>query len=392
MSILVNKNTRVVVQGITGKEGSFHATQCKAYGTQVVAGVTPGKAGQEVEGIPVFNTVRDAVKKSQCDTSLIFVPPPFCADAILEAAEAGIKLVICITEGIPVNDMVKVKRALRGKEVRLIGPNCPGVITVDEAKIGIMPGFIHKKGVVGVVSRSGTLTYEAVYQLTTMGLGPDNKLYVPVGAPCNICEPDDRHAKIFRMNLDGSDVEVVANGVRNTVGFDFQPKTGLLWFTDNQRDWLSEDLPEDELNVVTQPGKQHFGFPYCHAGDFADPELGWGKNCSDYAKPAAKLGAHAAPLGMRFYSGTMFPKKYQGAIFIARHGPWNRTQKYAADVVVAFPDSKGGISRVEPFLTGLVENNQFLGRPADVMVMKDGSLLVSDDHNGAIYRITYSGK
>jgi len=171
MSILVNKNTRVVVQGITGKEGSFHATQCKAYGTQVVAGVTPGKAGQEVEGIPVFNTVRDAVKKTQCDTSLIFVPPPFCADAILEAADAGIKLVICITEGIPVNDMVKVKRALRGKDVRLVGPNCPGVITVDEAKIGIMPGFIHKKGVVGVVSRSGTLTYEAVYQLSTLGLG-----------------------------------------------------------------------------------------------------------------------------------------------------------------------------------------------------------------------------
>jgi glucose/arabinose dehydrogenase len=223
-------------------------------------------------------------------------------------------------------------------------------------------------------------------------VGPDNKLYVPVGAPCNICEPDDRYAKIFRMNLDGSGVEVVASGVRNTVGFDFQPKTGKLWFTDNQRDWLSEDLPEDELNVVTQPGKQNFGYPYCHSGDFADPDLGWGKKCSDYVKPAAKLGAHSAPLGMRFYSGKMFPAKYQGAIFIARHGPWNRTQKYAADVVVAFPDGKGGISRVEPFLTGLVENNQFLGRPADVMVMKDGSLLVSDDHNGAIYRITYSGK
>ena len=138
MSILVNKNTRVVVQGITGKEGSFHATQCKAYGTKVVAGVTPGKAGQEVEGIPVFNTVADAVKKTEADTSLIFVPPPFCADAILEAADAGIKLVICITEGIPVNDMVKVKRALRGRDVRLVGPNCPGVITVDEAKIGIV--------------------------------------------------------------------------------------------------------------------------------------------------------------------------------------------------------------------------------------------------------------
>ena len=171
MSILVDKSTRVVVQGITGKEGSFHATQCKAYGTQVVAGVTPGKAGQEVEGIPVFNTVREAVAKTRCDTSLIFVPPPFAADAILEAADAGIRRVICITEGIPINDMVRVKRALRDRETRLIGPNCPGIITADECKIGIMPGFIHKKGRVGVISRSGTLTYEAVNQITNLGLG-----------------------------------------------------------------------------------------------------------------------------------------------------------------------------------------------------------------------------
>jgi glucose/arabinose dehydrogenase len=223
-------------------------------------------------------------------------------------------------------------------------------------------------------------------------IGPDGKLYFPVGAPCNICEPDERYTKIFRMNLDGSGVEVVAHGMRNTVGFDFHPKTGQLWFTDNQRDWLSEDLPQDELNVVTQPGKQHFGYPYCHAGDFADPEFGWGKSCKDYTAPVAKLGAHAAPLGMRFYSGRMFPAKYQGAIFIARHGPWNRTQKYAADIVVAFPDGKGGVSKIEPFLTGLVENNEYLGRPVDVLVMKDGSLLVSDDHNGAIYRISFGGR
>jgi glucose/arabinose dehydrogenase len=219
-------------------------------------------------------------------------------------------------------------------------------------------------------------------------VGPDGKLYVPVGAPCNICDPSERYAQIFRINLDGSGMEVVARGVRNSVGFDWHPKTKELWFTDNQRDWLSEDLPNDELNRVAQPGKQHFGFPYCHQGDFADPELGWGKNCKDYSRPAALLGPHAAPLGMRFYTGKMFPAKYQGAIFIARHGPWNRTLKYAADVVVAFPDAKGN-ARIEPFLTGLVENNSYLGRPVDVMVMKDGSLLVSDDHNGAIYRVTY---
>jgi len=221
-------------------------------------------------------------------------------------------------------------------------------------------------------------------------LGPDGKLYVPIGAPCNICDPSADFAKIVKMNLDGSGVETVAVGVRNTVGFDFDPKDGSLWFTNNGRDWLSEDLPNDSLNHVTQPGKQHFGFPYCHQGDFADPEFGWGKNCNDYAKPALLTGPHAGTLGMRFYTGKMFPSQYQGAIFIARHGPWNRSQKYAADIVVAWPDGKGGIAKMEPFLTGLVENNEYLGRPVDVLVMKDGSLLVSDDHNGAIYRISYA--
>ncbi len=220
-------------------------------------------------------------------------------------------------------------------------------------------------------------------------IGPDGKLYVPVGGPCNICEPSDQYAQIRRINLDGSGMEVVARGVRNTVGFDWDPKTKDLWFTDNGRDWLSEDLPNDELNHVTQPGKQHFGFPYCHQGNFADPQFGWGHSCDDYAKPAWLTGPHAGTLGMRFYTGKMFPKKYQGAIFIARHGPWNRTKKYAADVVVAHLDGKGGIKSLEPFLTGLVENNQYLGRPVDVLVMKDGSLLVSDDHNGAIYRVSY---
>ena len=221
-------------------------------------------------------------------------------------------------------------------------------------------------------------------------LGPDNKLYVPIGAPCNICDPGADFAKIIKMNLDGSGVETVALGVRSTVGFDFDPKDGSLWFTNNARDWLSEDLPNDTLNHVTQPGKQHFGFPYCHQGNFADPEFGWGKQCSDYAQPALLAGPHAGILGMRFYTGKMFPAKYQGAIFMARHGSWNRSIKFGADVVVAWPDGKGGISKMEPFLTGLVENNDYLGRPVDVLVLKDGSMLVSDDHNGAIYRISYA--
>ena len=172
MSILIDKNTRLVVQGITGGEGSFHAKQCMEYGTRLVAGVTPGKGGQKFEEkIPVFNRVEDAVKNEGANTSCIFVPAAFAADAIVEAADAGINVVVCITEGIPVLDMIKVKNYLKGKKTRLIGPNCPGLISPGKAKVGIMPGFIHREGEVGVISRSGTLTYEAVYQMTNLGIG-----------------------------------------------------------------------------------------------------------------------------------------------------------------------------------------------------------------------------
>ncbi len=171
MSILVNKDSKIVCQGITGNQGSFHTEQCIDYGTCVVAGVTPGRGGEEHLGVPVYNTMREAVRESGADVSMIYVPAPFAADAILEAADAGVGLIVCITEGIPVLDMVKVKSALASYDCRLIGPNCPGIITPEECKIGIMPGFIHKQGNIGVVSRSGTLTYEAVYQTTTNGLG-----------------------------------------------------------------------------------------------------------------------------------------------------------------------------------------------------------------------------
>jgi len=171
MSILVNKQTRVLTQGITGATGQFHTKACKEYGTQMVAGVTPGKGGTVFEGIPIFDSVERAVRETGADASVIYVPPPFAADAILEAADAGIPLIICITEGVPVRDMVKVKRYLEGRSSQLLGPNCPGTITPGECKIGIMPGHIHKAGTIGVVSRSGTLTYEAVDQLTRLGMG-----------------------------------------------------------------------------------------------------------------------------------------------------------------------------------------------------------------------------
>jgi succinyl-CoA synthetase alpha subunit len=171
MSILVNKNSKIVCQGITGNQGSFHTGQCIDYGTRVVAGVTPGRGGDEHLGVPVYDTMREAVKETDADVSMIYVPAPFAADAILEAADAGVALIVCITEGIPVLDMVRVKAALKDYDCRLIGPNCPGIITPEECKIGIMPGFIHKKGRIGVISRSGTLTYEAVYQTTLNGLG-----------------------------------------------------------------------------------------------------------------------------------------------------------------------------------------------------------------------------
>jgi glucose/arabinose dehydrogenase len=221
-----------------------------------------------------------------------------------------------------------------------------------------------------------------------IGIGPDNKLYINVGAPCNICIPPEENAQLRRINLDGSGAEVFARGVRNSVGFDWHPVSKELYYTDNGRDWLSEDLPEDELNRVTKVG-QHFGFPYCHQGNFTDREVGWGRSCDEFVKPVALLGPHSAALGMRFYTGRMFPAEYRNTAFIARHGSWNRTKKIGGDVVVAKLNKDGTVKSIEPFLTGFLQNNEYIGRPVDVHVMKDGSLLVSDDHAGAVYRVTY---
>ncbi len=223
-----------------------------------------------------------------------------------------------------------------------------------------------------------------------IAFGPDGLLYVPVGAPCNVCDPDsNRYANIMRMRPDGGGLEVYARGVRNSVGFDWHPETHELWFTDNGRDWLGDDRPDCELNHAPRKD-MHFGFPFCHAGDISDPEFGQLRACREFTPPAVKLGAHVAPLGMRFYSGSAFPAAYRNNIFIAEHGSWNRSKK-SGYRVVRVTISPGGSAREEVFAEGWLQGQSAWGRPVDVLVMKDGSLLVSDDQAGAVYRIAYRG-
>ena len=218
--------------------------------------------------------------------------------------------------------------------------------------------------------------------------GPDGRLYVPVGAPCNICNEADPYNAILRMDADSGMYEVVARGVRNTVGFDWHPGTRRLWFTDNGRDWLGNDTPPDELNVLTANG-QHFGYPFCHGRDVSDPEYGSLRSCSEFRPPVQELGPHVAALGMRFYTGEMFPDRYRGQIFIAEHGSWNRDDPIGYRVMVVRPGAGGRATGYEEFATGWLRNRTAWGRPVDVMVRDDGSLLVSDDRRGAVYRIVH---
>ena len=221
-----------------------------------------------------------------------------------------------------------------------------------------------------------------------IAFGPDGKLYVPVGAPCNNCLSKDKiFASIMRMNADGSDLEIYSHGVRNTVGFDWHPESSILYFTDNGRDWMGDNRPPDELNRAPQKGI-HFGYPFCHGNDILDPEFGKGKKCAEYTPPVRELGPHVAALGMRFYTGKQFPEKYRNRVFIAEHGSWNRSTPIGYRITMVSLEGKGAPT-YEVFAEGWLEGASAWGRPVDVLVYTDGSLLVSDDRGGTIYRIFY---
>jgi glucose/arabinose dehydrogenase len=232
------------------------------------------------------------------------------------------------------------------------------------------------------------LPQEAHHGWKYLGFGPDDRLYVPVGAPCNVCLKDDPYASILRMNADGGEVEVYARGIRNSVGFRWHPTTGELWFTDNGRDWMGDDSPSCELNRITAPG-QHFGFPYVHGGDELDPKFGGTHSPNDFIPPVVKLGPHVAPLGFIFYRGKMFPTEYQGNLLIAEHGSWNRSDPIGYRIQRVVLDADGQVLEHVPFITGWLDGGDVHGRPTDLAELPDGSVLIADDTANAVYRLTY---
>ena len=337
--------------------------------------------------------------------------------------------VTLLTDAVPNARQMALGRGTEGKSVLYVGSRSEGKVYAVELQgdkagrvhtvasgLNMPSGIAWRDGSLYVAAVSKVLRFDAIDgrlaqppapvvvtdRLPTeshhgwkfIAFGPDGKLYVPVGAPCNVCEPDERHGVIQRMNGDGSGLETVARGVRNSVGFDWSPADKTLWFTDNGRDMLGDELPSDELNRVTRTG-EHFGYPYCHQGDSPDPEFGARHACSEFTGPAAKLGPHVASIGMRFYTGGQFPAAYRGNIFIAEHGSWNRSKKSGYVVARVGVDTQGRAGKPEPFVEGWLQidasgRESVWGRPADVLVMPDGSLLVSDDLAGAIYRVSYA--
>jgi len=226
--------------------------------------------------------------------------------------------------------------------------------------------------------------------LKFLEVGADGRMYIPVGAPCNVCEEEEVFAGLHSMNLDGSDMKKIASGIRNTVGFDWHPITGELWFTDNGRDMLGDDIPAGEINRISREG-QHFGFPYIHQGDLPDPDFGQGRSASDYTPPVFKLGAHVAPLGLVFYQGELFPDAFENTVLVAEHGSWNRSQKSGYRVMMGRVASDNiSIAEYTPFVEGWLEGQVNWGRPVDVLIMPDGSVLISDDLAGVIYKVSYS--
>jgi len=363
----------------------------------------------------------------------------FAAALCLQGAQAAAPLdrlrvpqgfqIELLTDAVPGARAMALGRYADGKGVLYVGSMGPGkvyAVELDQGKaqrvhtlasgLALPAGVAYRNGQLFVSAVSRIVRFDAIddrlanppapalvtdklpseshHGAKFIGFGPDGLLYVAVGVPCNVCEPSAAHGVIQRMKPDGSGVEVIARGVRNSVGFDWSPLDRALWFSDNGRDMLGDDVPSDELNRVQQSG-QHFGFPYCHQGDVADPQFGEKRRCSEFVAPAAKLGAHVAALGLRFYGGSQFPAEYRNNIFVAEHGSWNRSAKSGYRVVRVVLDAQGRVVRDEPFVQGFLQvdaggRESVLGRPADVLPLPDGSLLISDDLGGAIYRVRYA--
>jgi glucose/arabinose dehydrogenase len=326
--------------------------------------------------IEVYADVPNARSLALGDTGVIFVANRRASSvyAVVPRGDANAEVVEIISglttpNGIAFHDgslyVAEIERILRFKDVenRLNDMPDPEILDIE------LPGEKH-------------------HGWRYIGFGPDEKLYVAIGAPCNICDRgDEGFAQIIRMNADGSGKEIYAEGIRNSVGFTWHPDTGELWFTDNGRDMMGDDIPPDELNRAPEQGL-HFGYPYCHGGEIADAEFGEGKNCDDYTAPAQKLGPHVAALGVKFYTGEMFPAEYRRQIFVAEHGSWNRSKKIGYRISLIRLEHGTPVS-YDVFAEGWLRGKEVSGRPVDLIILADGSMLVSDDHAGKIYRISY---